>query len=250
MSDELLTILLADLASFEADGLLSRLQDSNQQGRASTTSARLRAILNALQRSHEIAPHGLPVVDEPIRVRAQRSFQVAEDGELSHLGAIGRQAAVRVLDLAPLTTAVVQAATLPVTTVADEYMFIRTLQIFENLFLIAVTGLRTASTALQLGDGTTASESLEDVAARIEATPSLFRILTTMPRDAFSVIRGHTHGSSAIQSRNYKLVEIMSGRPSPERLASAAFEAVPSVRQLLEAGMCPWTRSTCTMRIG
>lgn len=43
-------------------------------------------------------------------------------------------------------------------------------------------------------------------------TSGVFRVLTTMPKDAFAVIRANTDGRSAVQSRAYRTVE----RSAPE----------------------------------
>ena len=57
-----------------------------------------------------------------------------------------------------------------------------------------------------------------------------------MQVQAFHTFREFTEGASAIQSRNYKLVESLCRRPDPSRLDSAAYLSVPEVRQRVLAG--------------
>ena len=57
-----------------------------------------------------------------------------------------------------------------------------------------------------------------------------------MQVEAFQTFREFTEGASAIQSRNYKLVESLCRQPDPARLDSAAYLSVPEVRQRVLAG--------------
>ena len=57
-----------------------------------------------------------------------------------------------------------------------------------------------------------------------------------MQVEAFQTFREFTEGASAIQSRNYKLVESLCRQPDPARLDSAAYRSVPEVRQRVLAG--------------
>ncbi|MFB6715095.1 hypothetical protein [Streptomyces sp. NPDC056358] len=58
-------------------------------------------------------------------------------------------------------------------------------------------------------------DELSDAAHRLDATPALFRVLTTMPREAFAVIRENTYGRSAVQSTSYRRVELLSAPRDP-----------------------------------
>ena len=57
-----------------------------------------------------------------------------------------------------------------------------------------------------------------------------------MQVEAFQSFRVFTEGASAIQSRNYKLVESLCRQPDPSRLDSPAYRSVPEVRQRVLAG--------------
>jgi tryptophan 2,3-dioxygenase len=118
---------------------------------------------------------------------------------------------------------------LPVATMHDEYLFIRVLQAFETTFaLLAVVLRSTVDTLARSPDIATGLLRLaKDVLA--ESAP-LFSLLATMRVTSFRTFRQHTEGASAIQSRNYKLVESLCRRPDPDRLDSPAFSSMPDLR--------------------
>jgi len=64
----------------------------------------------------------------------------------------------------------------------------------------------------------------------------LFSLVATMQVAAFHTFREFTEGASAIQSRNYKLVESLCRQPDASRLDSAAYLSVPEVRERVLAG--------------
>lgn len=103
--------------------------------------------------------------------------------------------------------AAVRLTLLPTTRLHDEQMFIRCIQIFEGLYRQIATAISTAITDLLDGNAADAKNRLDRASGRLEAIPALFRVLTTMPVDAFSIIRGFTHGRSAVQSRAFRDVE-------------------------------------------
>jgi tryptophan 2,3-dioxygenase len=124
----------------------------------------------------------------------------------------------------------------PVSTVHDEYFFMRVLQAHEMAFAGMNRRLRDAIAALrdqQLGPATTL---LEEVVTFMDRNASLFRIVATMRYDAFHGFREFTDGASAIQSEQYKRFEALCGTPPATRLASPAFESVPKVRAEVDAG--------------
>jgi tryptophan 2,3-dioxygenase len=118
---------------------------------------------------------------------------------------------------------------LPVSQVGDEYMFIRMLQCYEATFAFIATKLREAI------DGAGASAIRAAEQAMLAARP-LWSIVATMRPDHFLTFREFTDGASAIQSRNYKLVESLCSRPSDARLESPAYQSVPEVRERVLAG--------------
>ncbi|MCQ4120658.1 hypothetical protein [Rhodococcus tibetensis] len=106
----------------------------------------------------------------------------------------------------------VRLTLLPTTRLHDEQMFIRCIQIFEGLYRQVATAISMAIMDLLDGDTARAKHRLDGASGRLEAIPALFRVLTTMPVDAFSIIRGFTHGRSAVQSRAFREVEFACAR--------------------------------------
>ena len=68
------------------------------------------------------------------------------------------------------------------------------------------------------------------------AARPLWSMVATMRAEHFLAFREFTDGASAIQSRNYKLVESLCSRPSDARLDSPAYQSVPEVRERVLAG--------------
>jgi tryptophan 2,3-dioxygenase len=127
---------------------------------------------------------------------------------------------------------------LPVYTMHDEYVFIRTLQLFETTFATLAVLLQRVLGDLTEGDERSASTGLRDGTLLLTESSPLFSMLATMQVEAFQVFRDFTSGASAIQSRSYKLVESLCRRPDAERLDSAAYTSVPDVRRrVLEGGL-------------
>lgn len=120
---------------------------------------------------------------------------------------------------------------LPVYISHDEHMFIRVLQTFETTFALLALSIRTAIGDLddaRTGDATGHLAVAETVLA--ESAP-LFSLLATMQVESFRVFRDFTDGASAIQSRNYKLVESLCRVPDKDRLDSPAYRSTPEVHE-------------------
>jgi tryptophan 2,3-dioxygenase len=113
--------------------------------------------------------------------------------------------------------AAVRLTLLPTTRLHDEQMFIRCIQIFEGLYRQVATAISSATRNLLAGETALAQDCLDRASGRLEAIPTLFRVLTTMPIDVFSVIRGFTDGRSAVQSRAYREIQF-SCAPADRRL--------------------------------
>ena len=124
----------------------------------------------------------------------------------------------------------------PVSTVHDEYFFVRVLQAHEMAFTGMNRRLRDAIAALRDGQLDVATTLLEEVVTFMDRHGSLFRIVATMRPEAFHTFREFTDGASAIQSEQYKRFEGLCGQPPPTRLGSPAFESVPRVRDELADG--------------
>jgi tryptophan 2,3-dioxygenase len=150
---------------------------------------------HSLTRMPEMAP-GCPLQPDRLTVLSQALNRVDE------LPAEAGDAARAILaDVPQPVSATVKFTLLPTTRLHDEQMFIRCIQIFEGMYAQTADALRRANEAVGLGNGDLAGEELDRAAARLEAAPALYRVLTTMPRDVFAVIHGYTHGRSAVQSR-------------------------------------------------
>lgn len=118
----------------------------------------------------------------------------------------------------------------PVSSVHDEYFFMRVLQAHEMAFTGMNRRMRDAVAALRDQRLDVATHLLEEVVTFMDRNASLFRIVATMRPEAFHTFREFTDGASAIQSEQYKRFEALCGRPPADRLECPAFESVPTVR--------------------
>ncbi|QBD77052.1 tryptophan 2,3-dioxygenase [Ktedonosporobacter rubrisoli] len=116
-----------------------------------------------------------------------------------------------------------QLSMLPVYTIHDEYLFIRVLQAFEVTFALLAIMLCAAIRALSEKDCKTAISHISLAESALHEAAPLFSLLATMQPEAFRTFRKFTEGASAIQSRNYKIVEALCSKPDAERLNSAAY---------------------------
>ncbi len=201
--DLLMGTLLADLAAVEIDALA--LAEPTARQRTRTVS-----VLQALARLGEYAP---AAVSDAAPLEALRaSLATAPENEI--LVRAGRDVVATLeAEAPPALRRAVDIGLLPVTTVHDEYMFIRCIQLFERIFARVASSLTDAIEAVRHGRLSEADVVLSATANRLAgATPALYRILTTMPPEAFAVIRDHTHGASAIQSRPYQMIELVSAK--------------------------------------
>ncbi|PZG22153.1 hypothetical protein C1I95_06085 [Micromonospora craterilacus] len=125
---------------------------------------------------------------------------------------------------------------LPVSTVHDEWLFVRVLQAFELAFgqlAVDLTAVCSAVSDKQLPE---AGARLCTAAALLREAGPLWSLLATMQPEAFHTFRVHTDGASAIQSRAYKLVESLCRTPDRQRLHSAAYRSVPDVQARIRHG--------------
>ena len=112
----------------------------------------------------------------------------------------------------------------------------RILQLFEATFALIAVQLRGAVHAMAGQDGATAAGCVDVAQATLRESAPLFSLLATMQVEAFRMFRDLTEGSSAIQSRNYKIMESLCCRPETARLESAAYRSVPEVQRQVLAG--------------
>lgn len=125
---------------------------------------------------------------------------------------------------------VLRLSLLPVYVAHDEYLFIRVLQLFETTFAAMAVQLQAAVREIHAGDGTAAAAGLALATLLLRESAPVFSLLATMQVESFRQFRVYTEGASAIQSRNYKIVESLCRRPDGNRLESVAYRSVPEVR--------------------
>ena len=217
--DRLLVQLMADVARFEiaaAEGatpLLPRMRPD-----ARTTAKRCRLVLQvAGPAARRLGLHDGVDVADPLAGARRLWENVAGD-------------------LAPTEQSALRLTMLPVSLVHDEYQFIRILQSFEATFALVAVQLGTAVQALADGGSDLATQRILAAASALREAAPLFSLVATMQVEAFHTFREFTEGASAIQSRNYKLVESLCRQPDAARLDSPAYLSVPEVRQRVLAG--------------
>lgn len=130
----------------------------------------------------------------------------------------------------PDTALRIAASVLPVDRLHDEYLFIRVLQSHEAVFSVLVQHLQRAISHLQRRDAAAVCAEIGAASEMIRQAGSLFTILASMSADSFRIFRQLTEGASAIQSEQYKTLELLCGMPRAERLRSAAFDNVSNVQ--------------------
>ena len=148
----------------------------------------------------------------------------------------GRLACAVLRTATPAELRKLQLTALPVYVTHDEYMFLRTLQSYETAFALVAVQVRAAIAALGRGDAEAATRAIEAAELTMRESSPLFSLVGTMQPEAFLDFRQYTDGASAIQSRNYKLVESLCRTPDSDRLESPAYRSVPEVHAQVVAG--------------
>ncbi|MFE2088225.1 hypothetical protein [Streptomyces sp. NPDC059460] len=205
--DGFTAVAVADLVAIEAEALATAPDDVRAY-------ARTRAAARTLTRIADYLPRAAAESEDLAQLRTALTGQSAADT----LAAVASKAAQSTAESFPvLYRKAVELTLIPTTRLHDELMFIRSIQIFEGIYQQVARDVEAAAAALELGNVPAVLELLADGAARIEATPILYRVLTGMPIDSFAVIRAYTDGRSAIQSRWYRQVEAfcVPGQPMP-----------------------------------
>ncbi|WP_344163412.1 tryptophan 2,3-dioxygenase family protein [Nocardiopsis rhodophaea] len=144
---------------------------------------------------------------------------------------------------------ILACSVLPVSPQHDEYLFIRVLQAYELTFLIMGAELTDALRASQTHDILGVADHIDAAAAELERVSGLFSLLATMRPESFQAFRAQTDGSSAIQSRAYKSLELLCGLPTRDRIDSPAFHSVPDVRERAVAQPPPDSLASWYLRV-
>ncbi|MFJ5679591.1 hypothetical protein [Streptomyces sp. NPDC093097] len=185
-TQEVLTALLADVVEIESATLAD----------VPAGLARTRAAVRALT-----AVAGLPAA------YGTAAAPGAAD-EVADLVRAAAEAVAAARDAVPAgVLRAVELTLTPTTRSHDEQMFIRVIQIFEAVFSAVGRAVQVATEAVAAGQTDLARGLLEGATRQVAGTSGVFRVLTTMPKDAFAVIRANTDGRSAVQSRSYRTVE-------------------------------------------
>jgi len=217
--DRLVTMLVADLLRFEIDafdGKTELLPEMRPDARI--TAKRCALGLRVLRPAMLRQGHDLDTLEtDPIEI----ARQMIERVEASETDADRRTLAVTLLT---------------VSTIHDENLFVRVLQCYETTFALIVAELRAAIVAVDAGNAARARQALDAAEAAMREIAPLFSLVATMQPEAFRSFREFTDGASAVQSRNYKMMESLCRRPSPDRLAGPGYDAVPEVRARVMAG--------------
>ncbi len=246
--DRLFAQLIADAARFEiaaAEGATALLPQMRPDTRTTAKRCRL-----GLQVAGPGATALLPQMRPDTRTTAKRcrlGLQVAGPAArrlgLSEGVAVDdpiagarRQWANLAADLSLKERRTLQLTMLPVSLIHDEYQFIRVLQSFEATFALVAAQLQAAVRALTGGESDLALPRIQAAETALREAAPLFSLVATMQAEAFHTFREFTEGASAIQSRNYKIVESLCRQPDPSRLDSAAYLSVPEVRERVLAG--------------
>lgn len=203
--DLLLAALVADLAMIEADALRAGHNGREQHRRT-------QACLLLLTKLDALAPNWAqrPAAGEILPDLAEATTALAQQVR-RRLPRSCRQ--------------VVNLSLLPTTRLHDEQMFIRAIQIFEAMYRQIYRCMVRASAAMQVTDAGRACAELADATRRLAMAPALYRVVTTMPRAAFAIIREFTNGRSAIQSRSYRQIDLVCAPREP----SPAADKLPAV---------------------
>lgn len=231
--DRLVAHLVADIAAFE---------------------------LAAQERSTDLLPVRRPgpsVVTKRLRhaqsitAPARQRLGLASTGPVAQPRvAAGRMVARVAADQTAAERTALRLSILPVDTEHDEYLFIRVLQAFEATFALLVVLLRCAVDDVTAEGGRLAAAAVARAERALRECAPLFSLLATMQVESFRTFRSYTEGASAIQSRNYKLVESLCRRPDPERVDSAAYTSVPDVRHHVLAGQPTLEDAVAAARLG
>lgn len=233
--DMVIAALAADLALIEVDAL--RAGHSREQLR------RTQACLLVLSKLNDLAPKWGPPGDQwdlpgerwDLPGEPRWAANTARDlPQAERLAEATSTLALRIRKRLPHSyRQAVNLSLLPTTRLHDEQMFVRCVQIFETMYRQVYRCLVRASAAMQDADVKRACAELADATSRLGMSAVLYRVVTTMPRASFAVIREYTNGRSAIQSRSYRQIDLVCAprQPSPAADRMPAVEVVSPTLQ-------------------
>lgn len=220
--DRTVALLMADVVRFETDAQNGRGREPSGMRPGPSAADKRRRLATRV-----MAPPAYRLLDAAGRHELPRDAgTVADPDRLAE--------AVHAL-ATPEATQALTAAMLPVYTLHDEHLFLRTLQAFEATFWAMAGMLEEAVGVLRREHPGDAATLIGGVAELLAESLPLFSLLATMQPEAFQTFREFTDGASAIQSEGYKTFESLCSTPGLDRLNAPAFLSVPAVReQVLE----------------
>ncbi|WKU03491.1 tryptophan 2,3-dioxygenase family protein [Micromonospora sp. HUAS LYJ1] len=230
--DRLHVLLLADLAAFELRALDSASTPmSHLRPTPPVVGKRLRHAMRAASPALHRLSFPLRDVDDPLAL-ARRLVTMTG------------------IDRTPAERLTLRITLLPVSTIHDEWLFLRTLQAFEVTLGLLAVDLTRAVTAVGENRLPLAGLQLTAAASLLQETTPLWSMLATMQPQAFHRFRVYTDGASAIQSHAFKLVESLCRTPDPPRLHSAAYLSVPDVQARIRDGQISLDDALTAIRAG
>ena len=182
--------LFHDLARFESDSLSGFEERHKEAFDADAVRARQEAIRRAVTECDgALAKVGLPGLGRPLPIPPHDTLE-GYAVEPARLGAL------------------VHLTCFPRTTCHDEVVFLRTIHIGELCFFALRVVFAEAVENLRRGRPSETVAGLKQGTAVTALLWHTFQVLTTMPVPHFFGFREYTERGSAIQSRNYQLLDI------------------------------------------
>jgi tryptophan 2,3-dioxygenase len=126
--------------------------------------------------------------------------------------------------------ALIKFSCFPQTECHDEYIFLRTIHMSELAFTGIQSGVEEAVECLKAGDLQNAERAIKEATAFALILHSIFRVLNTMPKAHFEEFRDATGDASAVQSRNYQVMEVFCSGVNRDKLAT--FERIEHLKPL------------------
>lgn len=194
------------------------LQAARHSLRLETAAAATAVVVALLQDllSYERGATDVPDLPNDLRARRVRAIGAALTSmEPSSAG-----------ESVPDTRLIAQAVHLaggPITSEHDEVLFVRILQVFEVVFGTVVDLCLEARRQIEVVDPKAGAGSLASAADLMHRAFGALRVLATIRKESFGVIRQRTSAASGLQSVSFKRVELICAAQSKERLLSAGY---------------------------
>jgi tryptophan 2,3-dioxygenase len=158
--------------------------------------------------NHDISSKRVALIRDVVREWEQGSDLMAGH-KIDDLRGVPRGGPVNhYVDEPERKAALVRFSCFPQTECHDEYVFLRTIHMSEFAFTGIQSGVEEAIEWLKVGNYQEAERPLQAATSFAAILHSIFRVLNTMPKEHFAEFRDATGDASAVQSRNYQLMEV------------------------------------------